>query len=276
LFRVFSRVRIRVITAWAIFLGALSGAGAGLLAGLIGIGGGIVVVPVVYYGLVAAGTPADHAAHIAVGTSLAAILPAAVVSSIGHWRAGNTDIGFLREWGPGIAAGVVAAQLAAPHLPGSLMTGVFSLLCLIFAARFAFPRRFAPIAESLPTGTALSLTGGAIGLFSGLAGVGGGILTNIVMTLGGVPMHKSVGRAASVGMVVGLPATIVAALAPGAQSAAELGSINLAVWASIAPAQAAAAWVGVRLAQRLSASDLSRAMAAVLLMTGCTMLRASL
>jgi uncharacterized protein len=257
-------------------LGALSGTLAGLLAGLVGIGGGVVVVPVVYYGLLAVGTAADHAAHIAVGTSLAAILPAAIVSSIGHWRAGNTDIGFMREWGPGIVIGVVAAQLAAPHLRGSLMTGIFSLVCLIFAARFALPSRFTPITESPPTGTLRSLAGGTIGLCSGLAGVGGGIMTNIVMTLSGIPMHKSVGRAASVGVVVALPATIVAALAPGGTSAAELGSINLAVWASIAPAQAAAAWVGVRLGQRLAAADLSRVMAIVLLMTGFTMLHASL
>jgi uncharacterized membrane protein YfcA len=249
---------------------------AGLLAGLVGIGGGVVVVPVIYYGLLGAGTAADHAAHIAVGTSLAAILPAAVVSSIGHWRAGNTDLGFMREWGPGIAAGVVAAQLAAPHLRGSLMTSIFSVVCLVFAARFALPNRFAPIAQRPPTGARRSLAGGTIGLFSGLAGVGGGILTNIVMTLSGVPMHKSVGRAASVGVVIGLPATIVAALAPGAQSAAELGSINIAVWASIAPTQAATAWAGVWLAQRLAAPDLSRVMAVVLFLTGLTMLGASL
>jgi uncharacterized membrane protein YfcA len=115
-------------TFWLILLGVFSGAGAGLLAGLIGIGGGIVVVPVVFYGLIEAGTPADQAAHIAVGTSLAAILPAAVVSSVAHWRAGNTDIRFLRDWGPGIATGVVVAQLAAPHVRGSMMTGLFALL----------------------------------------------------------------------------------------------------------------------------------------------------
>jgi uncharacterized protein len=101
-------------SAGLLALGALSGTVAGSLAGLVGIGGGVVIVPVVYYGQIIAGTAPDHAAHIAVGTSLAAILPAAVVSSIGHWRAGNTDIGFVREWGPGIAAGVVAARL--PHL----------------------------------------------------------------------------------------------------------------------------------------------------------------
>lgn len=254
----------------------LSGTVAGLLAGLVGIGGGVVIVPAVYYCQIIGGTAPDHAAHIAVGTSLAAILPAAIVSSIEHWRAGNTDIGFMREWGPGITAGVVAAQLAAPHLHGSLMTGLFGLICLIFAARFAVPGRFAVIAEMPPTGPLRSLAGGTIGLCSGLAGVGGGILTNIVMTISGVPMHRSVGRAASVGVLVALPATLVAAFATGAESSAELGSINLAVWASIAPAQAAAAWVGLRLAQRTEAADLSRVMAVVLLITGFTMLSTSL
>jgi uncharacterized protein len=261
---------------WLIALGAVSGAGAGLLAGLIGIGGGIVVVPVVYYGLVTTGTPADQAAHIAVGTSLAAILPAAVVSSLSHWRAGNTDIAFLRQWGPWIAAGVIAAQLAAPHLRGSLMTGIFSLLCLVFAARFAFPGRFAPIAEHPPAGGFRNIAGVAIGLFSGLAGVGGGILTNIVLSLSGMPMHKSIGRAAAVGVVVGLPATIVAALASASPSPNQLGCIDLAVWAAIAPAQAGAAWFGARLAQRLAAADLSHVMAAALLATGTVMLRSTL
>jgi uncharacterized membrane protein YfcA len=87
--------------SWVICLGLVSGAGAGLLAGLIGIGGGIVIVPVMYYGLLGAGATADQAAHIAIATSLAAILPAALASSFSHWRAGNTDIAFLREWGRG-------------------------------------------------------------------------------------------------------------------------------------------------------------------------------
>jgi uncharacterized protein len=130
---------------WLVLLGMFSGTAAGLLAGLIGFGGGVVIVPVVFYGLVEAGTPADQAAHVAVGTSLAAILPAALVSSLAHWRAGNTDIRFFREWGPGIVTGVVVAQLAAPHVRGSVMTGIFALLCLTFAARFAFPSRFGAV-----------------------------------------------------------------------------------------------------------------------------------
>jgi uncharacterized membrane protein YfcA len=263
-------------TFWLVLLGVVSGAGAGLLAGLIGIGGGIVIMPVVFYGLVETGTPADQAAHVAVGTSLAAILPAALVSSLAHWRAGNTDIRFLRDWGPGIATGVVVAQLAAPHVRGSVMTGLFALLCLIFATRFAFPSRFAPMIERPPAGAFSTIAGATIGLSSGLAGVGGGIMTNIIMTLAGMQMHKSVGRAAAAGVVVSVPATFVAAFAPGLSGPMQLGSIDLAVWAAIAPAQALAAWFGARLAHCIAADNLSRIMAIALLATGMVMLYSSL
>ena len=265
-----------VSTFWLVFLGMVSGTAAGLLAGLIGFGGGVVIVPVVFYGLVEAGTPADQAAHIAVGTSLAAILPTALVSSWAHWRAGNTDIRFLREWGPGIATGVVVAQLAAPHVRGSVMTGIFALLCLTFAARFAFPSRFGPVLEQPPVGRFRSISSAATGLCSGLAGVGGGILTNIVMSLAGMPMHKSIGRASAAGVVVSFPATLVAAFASGASAPTRLGSIDIAVWVAIAPAQAAAAWFGARLAQHVAANNLSRIVAVALLATGAVMLRSSL
>jgi uncharacterized membrane protein YfcA len=263
-------------SGWMASFGAAAGTGAGLLAGLIGIGGGIVVVPAVYYGLIASGLSADQAAHVAISTSLATILPAAVVSSVGYWRAGNTDIAFLRSWGPGIVAGVVAAQLAAPHLRGNLMTGAFALLCLVFATRFAFPSRIRQITHPLSGGLFRTAAGVTIGLFSGLAGVGGGIMTNIVMRLSGLTMHQCVGRAAAVGVVVSVPAVLVAACGPGPHGGTQLGTIDLAAWALIAPTQAIAAWFGARLAQRIAGDSLSRVMAAALLATGMVMLRSSI
>ena len=263
-------------TASLICLGLLSGVGAGLLAGLVGIGGGIVVVPVVYYGLLNSGVSADQAAHVAVSTSLAAILPAAIVSSVGHWRAGNIDFRFLRDWGPGIAVGVVVAQFTAPHIRGSVLIGVFAAFCLLVAVRFAAPGQFRPMLSQPPNGHWRRISGVAIGLVSGFAGVGGGIMTNIVMSLSGLSMHKSIGRAAAAGVVVGAPATIVAALATSPGDAAQLGSINLQMWACIAPAQAAAAWIGAHLAQRTSATALSRVFALSLAATGILMLRSSL
>jgi uncharacterized protein len=263
-------------TVALIGLGVASGAGAGLLAGLVGIGGGIVIVPVAYYGLIGAGFTADQAAHVAVATSLAAILPAAVASSIGHWRAGNADFGFIREWGPGIALGVVAAQLTVPYVRGSVMTGMFALFAILAAARFAAPGRFRPLLTEPPNGNFRHVAGLGIGLVSGFAGVGGGILTNIVLALSGLPMHKSIGRAAAVGVVVSVPATIIAMFGSTTQHAGDIGSINLSMWACIAPAQAVAAWFGAQLAQRIAADNLSRIFAAALTATGFVMLHSSL
>jgi len=258
-----------------IAVGCIAGTGAGLLAGLIGIGGGIVVVPVIYYGLMSNGVAPDEAVHVAVATSLAAILPAAVVSFLAHRRAGNTDFTFLRDWGPGIAIGVIAAQFAAPHVRGSFMTAIFAVLCLVFAIRFAFPQRFRPIAERPPGGAFRQIAGVGIGVSSGFAGIGGGILTNIVMTLSGLPMHKSIGRAAAAGVVVSVPATLAAALATKANHPLQIGSIDLTMWACIAPAQAAAAWFGACLAPLISANQLSRVFAIALTATGVTMLHSA-
>ena len=109
-----------------LLLSLIAGSGAGLLAGLIGIGGGIVIVPAIYFGLIHSGFLPDQAAHIAVSTSLATILPAAITSSIAHWRAGNTDLDFLRQWGPGIILGVILAQFVAPYVRGSFLITMFA------------------------------------------------------------------------------------------------------------------------------------------------------
>jgi uncharacterized membrane protein YfcA len=256
-----------------ITLGGLAGAGAGLLGGLVGIGGGVVIVPAVFYGLMAAGASPNDAVHVAVATSLASIVPSSFVSFFRHVKSGHVDVSFLRDWGPGIVAGVAAAQLAAPFLDGRLLSGLFAVLCLLFAYRFAFPDRFSPVLEAPPGGSFRHIAGAGIGVCSGLAGVGGGILTNVVMSLSGVPMHKSVGRAAAVGIVVSVPATVIAALATRSATNTQLGSIDLTLWACIAPAQAAAAWVGASLAARTSPRALSRIFSIVLALTGAAMLR---
>ncbi|MBV8166009.1 MAG: sulfite exporter TauE/SafE family protein [Alphaproteobacteria bacterium] len=259
-----------------ISLGAVAGLSAGMLAGLVGIGGGVVIVPVVYHALGFAGVPANEAAHVAVATSLASIVPASLVSFLRHLKSGHADLAFLREWGPGIAVGVVVAQFSAPFLDGRALAAVFACLCLLFAYRFAFPEQFAPMG-GVPAGPSFRhLSSLAIGVCSGLAGVGGGILTNIVMTLSGLPMHKSIGRAAAAGVVVSIPATLVAALATQSTVFTQIGSIDWAIWLCIAPAQALGAWVGAGVAAHTSPRALSRVFSVVLVVTGFTMLRSVL
>ena len=86
-------------------------------------------------------------------------------------------------------------------------------------------------------------------------------MTNMVMALTGLPMHKSIGRAAAVDVVVSVPATLIAVFAAAPEHGGNLGSINLSMWACIAPAQAVAAWFGAQLAQRIGADSLSRVFA---------------
>jgi uncharacterized membrane protein YfcA len=171
---------------------------------------------------------------------------------------------------------VVAAQVIAPYVDGRLLAALFGFLCLIFAVRFAFPQRFRPLVDQAPGGHFRDVAALGIGAVSGFAGVGGGILTNIVMTLSGLPMHKSIGRAAAAGVIVSIPATIVAALASKALQPTQIGSIDYAIWACIAPAQAIAAWFGAGLATRISAERLSRIFAIALAISGFAIVHSAL
>src|SRR5436305_2109717 len=96
------------------------------------------------------------------------------------------------------------------------------------------------------------VSGAGAGLLAGLIGIGGGILTKVVMTLPGISSHRSGGRAAAAGVVVSVPAVLVAIISAAPEGAKDFGSINLSMWACIAPAQAAAAWVGAQLAQSIA------------------------
>jgi uncharacterized protein len=154
--------------------------------------------------------------------------------------------------------------------------GLFALFCLSVSIRFAAPGRFRPLWTEPPNGRFCHVAGVGIGLVSGFAGVGGGILTNIVMTLCGLPMHKSVGRAAAAGVVVSVPATIAVIFASGLLPGTQVGGINWAIWICIAPVQAAAAWLGAQLALRIGGEHLSRIFAGALALTGAVMLRSSL
>ena len=137
------------------------------------------------------------AAIVVLASGLAQAQPAyptrTVTAIVGFSAGGSVDV-MARH-----LLGVISAQLIAPAVRGSVMTGVFAVFCLAAAARFAMPGWFRPVADQPPKGSFCHIAGAGIGLVSGFAGVGGGILTNIVMAVSGMSMHKSIGRAAAVG-----------------------------------------------------------------------------
>ncbi|MFZ5610161.1 MAG: sulfite exporter TauE/SafE family protein [Pseudomonadota bacterium] len=257
----------------------LTGLGAGFAGGLLGIGGGIIIVPTLFSLAPLFGWPAASAMHLAVGTSLATIIVTAAVSAAGHGRRGAIDHGLLKRWIPTLLLGVVLASLAAGPLKSTVLSGLFSVIAFAVALNMA---RTAPLAVAahLPArwiqhGLAL-----AIGLLSTLMGIGGGTLSVPVLTAYGMPIHRAVGSAAALGVaiaVVGAAGFVFAGLAaaqplpPGA-----LGFVYLPAALLIVPGAMLAAPWGVRLAHALDARRLRRVFALALMAIAGRMMWAAL
>ncbi|MEM9757076.1 MAG: sulfite exporter TauE/SafE family protein, partial [Pseudomonadota bacterium] len=161
----------------------VTGAVAGILAGLLGVGGGIVIVPVLFLLFDALDVPAEVAMHLAVGTSLATIIPTSISSARSHHAKGAIDVSMLRAWAPFICVGALAGGIASRFVSSAFLTVLFGLVALVVAINMALPRRVA-LAQALPAGAAAQVAmPGGIGLLSALMGIGGGTLTVPILSL---------------------------------------------------------------------------------------------
>ena len=189
---------------------ALAAAGAigGVISGLLGVGGGIVTVPVMFeiFGLL--GIDPDLRMHLAVGTSLATIIPTSITSARAHAKRGAVDKDLMRKLGPPLFAGVIIGTLIAGPVKGQVLTAIFGIAALVVALYMAFRRDTWRLGEELPHGIGLGLLGGSIGMVSVLMGIGGGTLGVPAMTLFNVPIRRAVGTASALGLVVSLPGAI--------------------------------------------------------------------
>ncbi len=255
---------------------ALIGAFAGLMAGLLGIGGGVVIVPALYYieGLI--GVADVHRMHLAVGTSLAVIMVTAVTSVATHWRMKAVDTKVLRTYGPGVIAGVLAGTLIAAFVKGAVLTAVFAAAAIAVSLNMLRGNRAFRLGDGAPGGARAGALGLLTGAVSTMAGIGGGAMTVAILTLYSVPIHIAVGTASAVGVLVSLPGAAgfvaigwnVAELPPFS-----LGYVNLAAFALLAPCAAAMAPIGARLAHRLPGRALAYVFAGFLGLAALNMLR---
>lgn len=190
-----------------IFAAALVAAGAvsGLLAGLFGVGGGAILVPVFYqvYGML--GVPDAVRTHVAIGTSLAIIVPTSIRSFQTHRASGAVDMQALKGWIVWIPLGTILAAVVASHVSGEFLRVVFMMLMLLIALKMFFNQEHWRLGTDMPDGFLNGLAGGAIGLFSGLMGVGGGTLTTLWMTLWNRTVHQSVATSSGVGVLISIP-----------------------------------------------------------------------
>lgn len=188
----------------AMLLLAAGGAAIGAVGGLLGIGGGVIAVPLLLEVLAARGLPPDAATPIAIGTAQAVILLSSVSAALAHHRRGSVDAGLLRAWLPAVALGGLAGLALSPFLPVTLSLASFALVSLALAISLLRPAAAATGTE-IPRGP---LPPVAIGLLSSALGVGAGTLSGPVLGMLGVPLTRAIGAGAVFNLAVATPAAI--------------------------------------------------------------------
>lgn len=255
------------------------GAFAGVLAGLLGVGGGIVLVPAFYYVLATLGYESGELMRICVATSLATIIVTSLRSVLSHHARGAVDWSVLRGWGPGIVVGAACGVLVVAQLKTVTLQIIFGGLAFSIGLYMALGRADWRLGEQLPTGGVRAAVSPVIGLLSVLIGVGGGSFGVPLMTLHGISVHRAVATAAGFGTLIAVPSVIGFLLVPVAadlRPPATIGSVNLLAWAIVVAMTLLTAPLGARLAHGLNPAVLRRVFALFLLIVAANMLRKAL
>jgi uncharacterized membrane protein YfcA len=247
-----------------------AGALSGVLAGLFGVGGGAVLVPVLYQILGVVGVDEAVRMHLSVGTSLAVIIPTSLQSFRGHRARGAVDEATLRMWAVPVVLGVLAGGALAAIAPGALLKVVFILVAGVTAIKLLAARSEWRIAEATPGLWPMRGIGFGIGAASALMGIGGGMIGNLVQTLCAVPIHRAVATSSGLGVLISIPGAVGYTLG-GLSGAADLpplslGYVSLIGFAIVAPLATLCAPLGVRIAHGLSRRRLEIAFGVFLLL----------
>lgn len=254
-----------------------TGAFAGVLAGLLGVGGGIVIVPVLFFLFQGFGVSPESAMVIATATSLATIVPTSISSIRSHNQKGNVDFDLLKRWSVFIFLGVLAGSWLVTRIDGTLLTMLFGVIATLSALNMLFRTGKSTLFQQLPGTAGQTVMGSSIGFFSSMVGIGGGTISVPLLTLYNYPAHKAVGTAAAIGLLISLPGALTMLMlghTPTDAPAGTLGLVNIIGFMCIVPLTVLFAPVGASLAARLDAAKLKKIFAVVLLITGLRMLAA--
>jgi uncharacterized protein len=184
------------------------GALAGFLAGVFGIGGGAILVPVFYECFRLAGVPLEVRMPLCIGTSLAIIIPTSIRSYRAHYARGAVDMNILKQWWLPVLIGVVAGSVTARYAPERLFKIVFVAVAWSAAARLLLARETWKFGDDLPRGPLMRAYGFFVGLLSTLMGVGGGLFANLLMTFYGRPIHQAVATSSALAVLISIPGAL--------------------------------------------------------------------
>jgi uncharacterized membrane protein YfcA len=254
-----------------------AGAVTGVLAGVFGVGGGAVVVPVLYELFKAMGVPDDVRTPLAIGTSLAVIIPTSIRSFNAHRARGAVDLAIVKVWAVPVVIGVLIGGFIARYAPAEVFKTVFVCVATVSAFRLLFGKDHWNIGADIPGPAIMRAYGLLIGVLSSLMGIGGGQLSSLFMTFYGRPIHQAVATSSGLGVLISIPGALSYIYA-GWPRAAEypdiavlqpplaLGYVSLLGFLLFIPTSTLTAPLGVRLAHSLPKRKLEVAFGVFLLL----------
>lgn len=252
------------------------GALAGVLAGLLGVGGGIVLVPSYFYALQTLGYDGPQLMQMCLATSLATIIVTSLRSVHSHNKKGAVEWSILRGWGPGIVVGAVIGVMVAASLRSATLQGIFGFLGLFIGAYMGLGRSEWRLGAQMPVGIARAIMSPIVGFLSVLMGIGGGSFGVPLMTLFATPIHRAVATAAGFGVIIAVPAVIgflFVAIDPAQRPPLTIGAVNLPAFAVTIAMTLLTAPLGVKLAHAMDPKPLKRVFAVFLTLVALNMLR---
>ncbi len=250
------------------------GAVAGILAGLLGIGGGIVIVPILVFSLQWQGVSSDVGMHLALGTSLATIVFTSISSMRAHHKRGGVNWDILKGMAPGVLAGTFLGSCLAAYIPGRELKMFFAFF-LMYVSYSMFRNAKPKATHHLPGTVGLLGAGTGIGIFSSLVGVGGGIMSVPFMVWCNVAMHTAIGTAAAIGLPIALAGSfgyIVNGLGVTGLPQHSWGYVYLPALIGISCLTIFTAPLGARLAHSLPVPKLKRVFSLLLAVVALKML----
>ena len=252
------------------------GAAAGILAGLLGVGGGIILVPAYFYLFTGIGYGGEEVMQVCLATSLATIIVTSARSVLAHNRKGAVDWSILRGWAPGIALGALVGVMVVARLHTTTLQAIFGCLALTVASYMAFGRADWRLGDRMPGPRVRFSVSPFIGFLSVLMGIGGGSFGVPLMTLYGTPIHRAVATAAGFGITIALPSALafLTVHVTGAPPYT-LGAVNIPAFLITIAMTMITAPMGAALAHRTDPKKLKRIFAVFLAIVALNMLRKS-